>query len=347
MCPIPVGAGSVIEMAKPPRILVVGSFVMDLIVTTEVFPGSGETVLGKSFATAPGGKGANQAVQAARLGADVTMIGKVGDDEFGRTLVHSCEKAGINTQYVTVAKKTASAVGDVLLEEVAGKGTTNRIIVVSGANMSIGAEDISFVKEIVDQYAMVMLQLEIPMEINELVVEYASSKGVPVMLNSAPASALSDDLLAGLSYISPNEHEIQALTGIPIRKEDKRVNRDDLRAAAEVLLKKGVKNVLVTLGNGGSALINRNEFLVQPCIDVVDVKDPTAAGDSFVAAFVSGLGTGMNHEQALLFASYTAALTVSRPGAQPSLPYLSAVTDLMAKGREQGVEPNLLDVLKG
>lgn len=334
-------------MSKKPKILVVGSLVMDLTIRTERFPGSGETVLGRDFRTAPGGKGANQAVQAARLGADVTMVGKVGDDDFGRKLIESGKAAGIRTRYIAVDPARSSAVGAVLLEIGKGKAAKNRIIVVPGANMSITPEDVAFLKDGIGSYDMVVLQHEIPLEIDELVVEYAAAKGVPVMLNPAPSAPISDKTLSRLTYISPNEHEAADLTGIPIRKEGKSVNQDDVKAAVDSLLAQGVANVVITMGNAGAVVANRNEWIYQPCIDVVEVRDPTAAGDSFVGAFTTGVCSGLDHSQALTFANYTATLTVSRIGAQPSLPTLEEVTGLLRSQKETGLDLSLLAGLKG
>lgn len=317
-------------MNKQPKILVVGSFVMDLIVSTERFPNAGETVLGRSFRTAAGGKGANQAVQAARLGADVTMVGKVGNDDFGRSLVASCRAAGICTDYIFTDPSVSSAVGNVQLEE-KETGTQNRIIVVPGANMALTADDVEFLKDSIGQYDMVVLQLEIPMQINEAVAKYAHDRDIPVLLNSAPSAPLSPALLSCLTYLSPNEHEACDLTGIRIRKQGKKVNPSDLKKVADTLTGKGVENVVITLGNAGAAVANRGKLIYQPCIDVVKVLDPTAAGDSFIGAFATGVCAGMDHSQALTFASYAATLTVSRMGAQPSLPTLSEVKELIER----------------
>lgn len=333
-------------MKRKPQILVVGSFVMDLIVSTEKFPNSGETVLGKSFRTAPGGKGANQAVQAARLGAEVTMVGKVGNDDFGKQMTASCKESGIHTEFVITDPEVSSAVGNVLLEVGAGRAAKNRIIVVPGANMTIAPKEIAFLKETVGQYDMVLLQLEIPMIINELVAKYAFEKGIPVMLNSAPPAPLSEKLLSRLTYISPNEHEAANLTGIPIRREGNQVNQDDLKAAVGSLLSTGVKNVVITLGSAGAVVANQNEFIYEPCADVVEVEDPTAAGDSFVSAFITGICSGLKHWQALHFANYTAALTVSKMGAQPSLPHLQEVVELMKREDQANFDLSLLEVLK-
>lgn len=332
-------------MSRKPKILVVGSFVMDLIVKTGHFPNAGETVLGLDYQTAPGGKGANQAVQAARLGAQVTMAGRVGDDDFGRRLIASCREAGVNTEFVSVDSTIYSAIGNVQLEVQNGT-TRNRIIVVSGANMAIRPEDVAFLKDSIAEYDMVMLQLEIPMQINELVAAYAYEKNVPVMLNSAPSAPLSDELLSHLTYISPNEHEAADLTGIPIRKDGKQVNMDDVHKAADSLLAKGVRNVVITLGNAGAVVVNEEAFLYEPCIDVVEVKDPTAAGDSFVGAFTASVCAGLCHKDALHFANYTATLTVSRMGAQPSLPKLEEVIALMQQENDLTFSLSALDGLK-
>lgn len=322
-------------MHRKPKILVVGSFVMDLTVSTEKFPNSGETVLGKSFKTAPGGKGANQAVQAARLGADVTMVGKVGNDDFGKQLIESCREAGIHTEHILIGNDSCSSIGNVILEVGEQKTTANRIIVVPGANMEITPDEIFFLKDTIHRYDLVILQLEIPMEINELVAEYAYSSHVPVMLNPAPSARLSPTLLSRLTYLSPNEHEAADLTGFPIRKNGKTADPESTKATVETLLAAGVENVVLTLGSAGAAAADREHFYSQPCVDVIEVKDPTAAGDSFVGAFSTGICMGMDMEQALTFANFTATLTVSRAGAQPSLPFLQEVIDLLKSQKNQ------------
>ena len=329
-------------MGKRPRILVVGSFVMDLIVSTGRFPSSGETVLGKNFHIVPGGKGANQAVQAARLGADVTMVGKVGDDDFGKKLLESCKNAGIHTEHVMTDPSVSSSVGNVQLEE-RPDGTSNRIIVIPEANQKIRPEEVGFLKDTISRYDMVILQLEIPMEINELVAEYAFQKGVPVMLNPAPSAPLSKEFLSHLTYLSPNEHEAADLSGVEIRRDGKKVSQEDLKAAIDALLDTGVKNVVVTLGNAGAAVAGRKNFVWEPCIDVVETKDPTAAGDSFIGAFTVAVCAGLTRKQALRFANYCATLTVSRIGAQTSLPTLREVFDLIRKVDTSGFDLTILE----
>ena len=312
-------------MAKP-KILVVGSFVMDQIATTTVFPREGQTVLGGTFTKAPGGKGANQAVQMARLGADVTMVGKLGRDSNGEDMVRTCKEAGINTDYVLYDDTLPSGCSVIILEEAPGKQTVNRIIVLSGSNMSITPDDVVFLKEKVAEFDLVVLQLEIPMEINELVAAYAYEKGVPVMLNSAPSAPLSGELLSHLTYISPNEHEAFDMVGIQISHSGKDVNMDEAKAATAALKAKGVKNVLITLGESGAVLdTEKDGFFYSPCVDGIMAVDPTAAGDSFVGALSVGLSCGWGYEETLRFANHTAGLTVSAMGAMPSLPTLDRV----------------------
>lgn len=309
---------------KKPKILIVGSLVMDLIVSTSKFPSSGETVIGSDFRTAPGGKGANQAVQAAMLGADVTMVGKLGNDTFGDTLLDSLKKHKVDVTHVAKTDSVSSAVGNVQLE-VHDNTTYNRIIVVPGANMEIIPDDIAFLEQEIVNYDMVILQLEIPMRINEIVAGYAFTQGVPVMLNSAPSAPLSKELLSHLTYISPNEHEAFDLTGITPD------SGESIRKAINSLNGKGVKNVLITLGNKGAAFGNQALFLTSPCIDCGKLVDPTAAGDSFVGAFCTAVCMGVNTEKALQFANCTAGITVSRMGAQPSLPSIQEVLEVMTE----------------
>lgn len=323
-------------MSRKPKILVVGSFVMDLISSTTRFPQSGESIIGFDFSTAPGGKGANQAVQAAYLGADVSMVGKVGNDDFGKILLKSISESGVNCDRVAVSDTRPSAVGNIQLE-VTEKGTANRILVVPGANMDIVSADVDFLKEAIADYDMVILQLEIPMEINEQVARYAYDKGVAVMLNSAPSAPLSDELLSCLTYISPNEHEASDLTGIKITDDETAL------AAAKALKDKGVKNVLITMGSRGAAFYDGEEFFISESVNYAPVLDPTAAGDSFVGAFCTATCAGASAKDALLFANHTAAITVSGMGAQPSLPKLSKVLEFMEKN---GFDTKQFDALR-
>lgn len=318
-----------IKIKDKPKILVVGSFVKDLIVSTRRFPEAGETVLGFGFETASGGKGANQAIQAARLGAEVTMIGKVGNDAFGREMIDSCVESGVNCSKVMIDKEHPSAVGNVQLQVDKNGKTQNRIIVVSGANMEIRTDELRYLETEINNYDMVLLQLEIPMEINEYVTECAYKNGIPVMLNPAPSAPLSDSILSKLSYISPNEHEAANLTGVTIHHDGENVNLDDIKAAIDAFLDRGVKNVVITLGDAGAAFGNSEEFFIAPTLKDIKSVDPTAAGDSFVGSFSTFVSMGVECSKAVRIANYVGSLTVSKMGAQPSLPSLDEINNLI------------------
>lgn len=309
-------------MNQIPKILVVGSFVMDLIVSAEKFPNAGETVIGCGFATAPGGKGANQAIQAARLGASVSIAGKVGKDAFGKTLLESADKSGVDTSMVQITEDAPSAVGNVQIQ-VTEQGTENRIIVVPGANMQITADDIAALENRISEFDFVILQNEIPMPINEMTARFAHKAGVPVMLNPAPSSKISDNLISCLTYISPNEHEAADLTGVSLKDEQ------GINQAIVKLHRMGIPNVLITLGERGCVFSNGKESFKSKSVDCGKVVDPTAAGDSFIGAFCTAAASGVPVEEALRFANCAAGITVSRMGAQTSLPTLQEVLSVM------------------
>ena len=332
-------------MQRKPRIFVVGSFVMDVIATTERVPPSGQTVYGKEFHMAPGGKGANQALQCARLGADVTMMGCVGDDLFGEMLLETPRAAGVDVSRVVVHKGVTSGVGHVTLE-VTEHTAQNRIVVIPGANRTLTLDEVAWVKDEIGTYDMVLLQLEVPLEVNRAVASWAKEAGVPVMLNPAPATELDDELLSLVTYLTPNEQEASMETHLPLGTDEQGLKKDDLQKIAAALWSKGVENVIITLGGSGSAVVEADRIRYIPCVRMPHVADPTAAGDSFVGALSVGLSVGLSQEQALAFASHTAAITVSRMGAMPSLPTLEEVLTLMRERRYQGFDLSLLDVLK-
>ena len=332
-------------MQRKPRIFVVGSFVMDVIATTERIPPSGQTVYGKEFHMAPGGKGANQALQCARLGADVTMMGCVGDDLFGEMLLETPRAAGVDISRVVVHKGVTSGVGHVPLE-VTEHTAQNRIVVIPGANRTLTVDEVAWVKDEISTYDMVLLQLEVPLEVNLAVARWAKEAGVPVMLNPAPATELDDELLSLVTYLTPNEQEASMETHLPLGTDERGLKKDDLQKIAAALWSKGVENVIITLGGCGSAVVGADSIRYIPCVRMPHVADPTAAGDSFVGALSVGLSAGLTQEQALAFASHTAAITVSRMGAMPSLPTLEEVLALMRERDYQGFDLSLLDVLK-
>ena len=332
-------------MQRRPRIFVVGSFVMDVIATTERIPPSGQTVYGKEFHMAPGGKGANQALQCARLGADVTMMGCVGDDLFGEMLLETPRAAGVDISRVIVHKGVTSGVGHVTLE-VTEHTAQNRIVVIPGANQTLTVDEVAWVKDEIGTYDMVLLQLEIPLEVNRAVARWAKEAGVPVMLNPAPATDLDDELLRYVTYLTPNEQEASMETGLPLASDENGPLRSDLQKIAAALWSKGVENVIITLGGSGSAVVREEGIQYIPSVHMDHVADPTAAGDSFVGALSVGLTAGLPQEEALAFASHTAAITVSRMGAMPSLPTLAEVQALLKERDYRGFAAAALDILK-
>ncbi len=314
---------------RKPRILVVGSFNMDLTGIAGRLPLMGETVIGKVFKTAPGGKGSNQAIQCARLGAEVTMVGCVGKDAFGEELLSAHRDAGVDVSHVKISGDTPTGVALIEVEQAPGK-SQNRILVIPGANDRILPEDLDWLKEEMGNFDIVLLQLEIPLETNVFVAETAFWAGVPVMLNPAPARTLPPELLRKLDYLSPNETESALLTRLGMEKTG---DEEGLKAISDALLSQGVKRVLITLGERGCLLAGPGGTLREQAVKMEAVKDPTAAGDSFVAAFCTRLAGGAGEQEALSFASHAAALTVCKEGALPSLPSLEEVEELIRSGK--------------
>ena len=331
-------------MLKNPKILVVGSLNMDVTASAKRLPGAGETVIGGKFQTAPGGKGLNQAVQCARLGARVTMAGKVGHDEFGKQLLNVAEEAGVDVSHILTDENESTGAAVIMLEE-KENGTQNRITVCPGANFTIRAEELSWLREGIRDYDIVILQFEIPMPVVEQVAAWAHDAGVPVMVNPAPAAEISDRLLSCTAYLSPNEHEAALLSGHVIRTEGG-VCEEDVKEAAEYFHQRGVRNLIITMGENGAVSSGKEGLCHTPCVRMPEAADPTAAGDSFVGAFCTGLTAGLSQEQALAFASHTAAITVSRMGAITSLPVLDEVQNLLRERDFRGFDPDSLNALK-
>jgi ribokinase len=328
---------------KKPKILVVGSFMMDLVASAKRAPNLGETVIGFAFRTAPGGKGANQAVQAARLGAATYMAGCVGNDSFGQEMIQALKSSGVDTSHVKISQEHPSGVGHIEIQD-NPEGVQNRIIVIPGANYDLKPSDLVWLKEGIKSYDIVIMQLELEMETIEYVARLAHDAGVPVMLNPAPAAELSDELLSCVTFLTPNETEAAILTGAQT-DADGRLTEDNLKYAASVLMNKGVENVIITLGDQGAALCSKDGVQIIPCVKMTDVKDPTAAGDSFVGAFCAGISAGLSLHDALQLAVHTAAITVCGHGAIPSLPTISQVEALM-KERDFNDLNNKLNNLK-
>lgn len=282
------------------KITVIGSINMDLVTSTGRIPKVGETLLGHSFHTIPGGKGANQAVAAARLGADVTMIGAVGDDSFGETLVSHLTNQGIHTENIMKAKGTSTGIASITLS-----GGDNSIIVVSGANNHITPDIIKKNEEIISLSDILLLQLEIPLESVVAAVELAKKHKVLTILNPAPIQKLPKELLEMVDYVTPNEHE-QTLLFASI---------DGTQSQLEKLKEK----CIVTRGSRGVTVYKNGNHIEIPSIQV-DVVDTTGAGDSFNGALAFALCEGAEIEAACRFANVVGAISVTKLGAQSGMP---------------------------
>ncbi|MEK5475500.1 ribokinase [Paenibacillus sp. FSL R5-0407] len=289
--------------------MVIGSFMMDLVIGTERAPHRGETVIGGSFDRFPGGKGANQAVAAARLGADVIMAGKLGMDSFGEEMHAVLVREGIESSQILFDRSAPTGVGSIVLEA----GGQNRIIVVPGANLKFTAEETLRLEPWIQKSQILVMQLEMDLAVVEQAAEIASKYGVPFILNPAPARALTPDLLSKVTYLTPNETELELLTGISADSEE------NLRKGAQILLDQGVGHVVVTLAEKGALIADRNGFTRVEGFPV-QALDTVAAGDSFNGALAVELTRGASVPEAVRFANAVGAITVTRRGAIPSLP---------------------------
>jgi len=297
------------------RIIVIGSSNTDMVVKSKKIPSPGETILGGDFLMNAGGKGANQAVAAARLGGIVTFVTKTGNDLFGDQAKHLFDIEGIDTRFIIKDLKNPSGIALIMVDE----NGENCIVVAPGSNASLTAYDISDEVYINDPTDVYLMQLEIPVSTVEFVAEKVSKNGNKVILNPAPARQISEDLFRSLYLITPNEVEAELLTGIKVT--------DPISAekAAEKLLAKGVKNVIITLGATGAFLLSGKTSKIIPVIPVKAV-DSTAAGDVFNGALAVAISEGRELEEAVIFANKAASISVTRMGAQASAPYRNEIS---------------------
>lgn len=305
-------------MAK--TLLVVGSLNMDLVAQTARLPKPGETVLAAGFRTAPGGKGANQAVAAARLsgGTRVSMVGRVGRDPYGDELLANLRENGVSVEHVSRDSAVSTGVALITVEE----SGQNTIVVHAGANGRLEAEQVVETLPDLDGAGALLVQLEIPLPTVEAAVREAHRRNVPVILNPSPARRLSPDVLSAVDFLVPNESEAELLSGMQVEGDPERAE-----AAARILLDRGVANVLITLGAKGALLVNREQTAFCPAYPVRAV-DATAAGDAFLGGFAVRLLEGCPVTEAVDWGCRAGALAASRLGAQPSLPARQEVEQL-------------------
>lgn len=295
---------------KKRKIVVIGSSNTDLVIKTTRIPSPGETVIGGEFLMTAGGKGANQAVAIARLGGDVAFIAKVGRDMFGESALRGYAADGIDTDTI---ERDGSAPSGVALITVDAHGE-NCIVVAPGANNTLTTADIDRHRDLICGAEYLLMQLEIPMEVVEYAAEMAEAHGVKVILNPAPAAPLSQRLMRKLYLITPNLGESQLITGINID------HPAETERVAEVLLEMGAKAAIITLGSGGALIRTHTECDLINAEKVVAI-DTTAAGDVFSGALVVALSEGKSLVDAARFATHAAAISVTRMGAQSSIPY--------------------------
>ncbi len=303
------------------RVAILGVFVADTAYRAERPPRMGETILGKTFALGPGGKGSNQAVAAARLGADVDFITRLGQDAFAEMALRTWADAGVTPAVIRVPDSYTGA-AYIFIDDKTGD---NAIIICPGAAATIAPADLDTHAGLIADAAVFVTQLEQPLDAAVRGLEIARANGTATILNPAPGRDLSDDVLALCDYLTPNETEAEALTGLAI------ASLDDARTAAEHLRRRGVGTVVMTLGDKGALLHGHGRSALVPALAAGPVVETTGAGDAFNGGFATGLARGMDANLAVRFGCATAAISVTRPGTAPSMPSLAEVEALLAQ----------------
>ncbi|MBV4451598.1 MULTISPECIES: ribokinase [Pseudomonas] len=298
----------------PAKVVVVGSLNMDLVTRASRLPRAGETLIGQTFATVPGGKGANQAVACARLGADVSMVGCVGTDAYGTQLRDALQVEGIDCQAVSTV---AGSSGVALI--VVDDSSQNAIVIVAGSNGELTPASLQAFDAVLQAADVIVCQLEVPMDTVAHALERGRELGKTVILNPAPASGpLPAEWYASVDYLIPNESEATALSGVTVD------SIESAKVAATQLIQAGAGKVIITLGSQGALFADGQGFEHLPAPKVKAV-DTTAAGDTFVGGFAAALANGKSEAEAIRFGQVAAALSVTRAGAQPSIPTLHDV----------------------
>ena len=302
------------------RIIVIGSSNTDMVIKTEKLPAPGETILGGKFLMNPGGKGANQSVAASRLGGKVTFISKRGNDLFGNQAVGLLMREGVDIKYIVKDPDLPSGVALITVDSTG----ENSIVVAPGSNGNLLKEDIPSVIFDTGKFEILLLQIEIPIDTVEYSAVTASEHGIKVILNPAPARKLSDNLLKNTWLITPNETEAETITGVII------TDIPSAERAAELIQERGVKNVIITLGEAGAYIKSENYTGLIPGIKVKPV-DTTAAGDVFNGALAVAISEGSDLKDAVIFANKAASISVTRMGAQASAPYRNEINSQIHK----------------
>lgn len=302
------------------RITVMGSFVADVAFRADRLPSWGETILGNTFKLGPGGKGSNQAVAAARAGAQVSFIGKVGNDPFGELARSLYRDEGIDAQFLLMSNNATGAAA-ILIDARTGE---NSIIVVPGACLDLTPEEVDGMIETIAASTMFVTQLELALPTVEHGLKLAHTLGVPTILNPAPGCKLPESIFPNCDYLTPNETETEVLTGIRVR------SAGDAERAADAFLALGVRNAVITLGAQGAFVKNQTIKALVPAINAGPVVETTGAGDAFNGGFAVALAEGRDLVEAARFGCAVAGLSVTRPGTAPSMPHRAEVDALLA-----------------
>ena len=302
-------------------ILVLGSFVMDCVSSTQILPNEGETVIGSNYQTFFGGKGINQAVAAKRLGLDVMMVGSIGRDAFANDFLQLMHQEGINSQFVS-RSNLPTGIGNIILDTT---NAQNRIIVIPGANHDEIALDA--IEKVMKDVEYVVSQLELKLEVVLELSRYCKKYNKPFILNPAPARNLPIELIRNISVLTPNEHELKALTGLPT------TTVDEVKAAALKMIEQGIPIVVVTLGKKGALWVEKEKIYYDKGFHVTAI-DTVAAGDAFNGALVYGLSKKMHPKDILKLSNATGALSVQKSGAIPSLPTMKDVENFLKEYHE-------------
>ncbi len=303
-----------------PQIVVVGSLNMDLVVRTPRLPRPGETIIGREFITAPGGKGANQAVAAAKLGATVSMVGRLGADDFGRVLRENLRAAGANDAHVLTEDSTATGIAMIEVED----SSQNTVVVAPGANAHVTRADVDRARSTITAAQAVIAQLEVPLDTVRYAITLAHEVNVLTVLNPAPAQTLPTELLSLVDLLVPNETEASLLTGIEVKDEA------SAEQAARQLYERGARVIVITLGERGALALDEQGLRRVPPFRVKAI-DTTAAGDAFVAALAVARAAGRDLDTALREASAAGALAATKLGAQPSMPTRAELDEFLKR----------------
>lgn len=306
------------------NIVVVGSINTDMIVSTDRFPNPGETILANEFTIVLGGKGANQAVSAARLSAQVTLAARVGNDVFGNKAIDILKNEQIDVSLISIDEKFASGVALISVDS----NAENTIVVSPGANNNLLFEDMSCFEDIIHENSIVVFQLEIPLDTIAKVCEFAKAKKAQVILNPAPARELTRDLLSNVDIITPNQTEAKLLSGISV------VNEETALEAAKIIYQQGPQVVIITMGSAGSFVYTPSKSVLVPSY-TVKAKDTTAAGDVYNGALAVSLSQGKNIFESVEYATTAAAISVTRFGAQDSAPTREEVSNFLSNNKSK------------